>query len=175
MTTLQTSRLKLIPYCLADVDALYAVMKDERVMRHIAHGAMTREEVTELVERDVKRWQEIGMGWWTIREKSDDRVIGQICLKPVTELPEIEVGFALEPNAWGRGFAEEALTDVLRHGWEDRGLNRVVALVRRENLHSIKLLERCGFAFETELVLRKRTLFLYSIKSQLPISSPSLS
>jgi [ribosomal protein S5]-alanine N-acetyltransferase len=161
MTILQTSRLRLVPYRQNDIDSLYAIMRDARVMEHIGTGPMTRDEVSEVVERVEKRWKEIGMGWWTIRLNTDDRVIGQICLQPVSELPEIGVGYALEPSFWGRSFADEALIEVLRYASEDKRLKSVVALVRPENLHSINLLNRCGLIFETALPLRNKVLYLH--------------
>ena len=115
MTTLQTSRLKLAPYREADIDGLYSIMKDGCVMQHIGNGAMSRAEVVDLVDRVEKRWQSIGMGWWTIRLKTSDQVLGQICLQPLKELAEIEVGYALGPTWWGKGLAEEALGEVLRY------------------------------------------------------------
>jgi ribosomal-protein-alanine N-acetyltransferase len=163
MALLQTSRLRLAPYRQADIDSLHSIMKDERVMQHIGKGAMSRDEVVHLVERVEKRWRDIHMGWWTIRLKSNDQVLGQICLQPLTELPEIEVGYALEPASWGHGFAEEALAEVLRYAWEDKQLSSVVALVRPENVHSISLLVRSNFVFEAAL-LRSRTLHLYRIR-----------
>jgi RimJ/RimL family protein N-acetyltransferase len=60
-------------------------MADERVMRHIGKGPMSREEVAALIEPIERRWRDIGMGWWTIREKRDGRVIGQLCLQPLEE------------------------------------------------------------------------------------------
>jgi ribosomal-protein-alanine N-acetyltransferase len=161
MTILLTSRLRLAPYCLADIDSLHSIMKDERVMQHIGKGAMSRDEVVQLVNRVEKRWRDINMGWWTIRSKSNDRVLGQICLQPITELPEIGVGYALEPSSWGLGFAEEAMAEVLRYASEEKQLSSVVALVRPENLHSISLLARSKFVFESALPLRNKTLYLY--------------
>ena len=78
MTILQTSRLRLVPYRQGDIDSLYAIMRDRRVMQHIGKGPMARDEVCQLVDRVEKRWKDIGMGWWTIRLKMDDRVIGKI-------------------------------------------------------------------------------------------------
>lgn len=130
-------------------------------MQHIGKGAMSRDEVVQLVERVEKRWRDINMGWWTIRSKSSDRVLGQICLQPLSELPETGVGYALEPTSWGLGLAEEALAEVLRYAWEDKQLSSVVALVRPENLHSINLLTRSKFVFELALPLRNKTLHLY--------------
>jgi Acetyltransferase (GNAT) domain len=87
MTILQTSRLRLVPYRQGDIDSLYAIMRDRRVMQHIGKGPISRDEVCPLVDRVEKRWKDIGMGWWTIRLKKDDRVIGQICLQPLPEQP----------------------------------------------------------------------------------------
>jgi ribosomal-protein-alanine N-acetyltransferase len=158
MTTLQTSRLKLAPYRQADIDSLYS---DGRVMQHIGNGAMSHAEVVDLVDRVEKRWQSIGMGWWTIRLKISDQVLGQICLQPLRELSEIEVGYALGPTWWGKGFAEEALGEVLRYAREDKQLSSVVALVRPENLHSINLLVRSNFVLEASLPMRSKKLHLY--------------
>ena len=93
MTILQTSRLRLVPYRQGDIDSLYAIMRDRRVMQHIGKGPISRDEVCQLVDRVEKLWKDIGMGWWTIRLKKDDRVIGQICLQPLPELSEIGVGY----------------------------------------------------------------------------------
>jgi ribosomal-protein-alanine N-acetyltransferase len=161
MTVLQTSRLRLVPYHQADIDSLHSIMKNECVMQHIGKGAMSRDEVVQLVDRVERRWQDINMGWWTIRSKSNDQVLGQICLQPLTEPPEIEVGYALGPTWWGHGFAEEALNEVLRYAREDKQLSSVVALVRPENIHSINLLVRCNFVFEAALPLRNKTLHLW--------------
>jgi ribosomal-protein-alanine N-acetyltransferase len=109
MITLQTSRLKLGPYREADIDGLYSIMKDGRVMQHIGNGAMSRAEVVDLVDRVEKRWQSIGMGWWTIRLKTSDQVLGQICLQPLKELPEIEVGYALGPTWWEKDLRRKLL------------------------------------------------------------------
>jgi [ribosomal protein S5]-alanine N-acetyltransferase len=161
MTSLQTPRLRLTPYRQTDIDGLYAVMSDERVMRHVGNGAMSRAEVIEMVARVEKRWESIGMGWWTIRSKDNDRVLGQMCLQPARELPETEVGYGLAAASWGQGVAKEALTEVLRYAREEKKLSSVVATVRPENFHSIGLLVRSGFALETTLYTRGKALSVY--------------
>ena len=56
-----------------------------------------------------------------------------------------EIGFILHPDHWGRGFAEEALTLVLRRAFDVHGLSRVEADVDPRNVSSLKLLDRLGF------------------------------
>ena len=161
MTCLQTPRLRLAPYGPGDIDGLHSIMKDARVMAHVGNGAMSRTEVVELVARVEKRWQDIGMGWWAIRSRNDDEVLGYMCLQPSRELPEIEVGYGFAPASWGKGLAKEALREVLRYASEDRGLHSVVATVRPENLHSIGLLVRSDFVLETTLHKRNKALCIY--------------
>jgi RimJ/RimL family protein N-acetyltransferase len=159
---LTTSRLLLTPYTLADVDELHRVMSDQRVMQHIGKGALTREEVLEIVLRDTARWDTIGMGWWCIRLRDTRYLIGQICLRPDADAGEVAVGYALDADHWRRGYAREALGAVLRHGFATKALTRIVATVRPENSPSCALLETCGFRREPDVFVRSKTLRLYA-------------
>lgn len=62
-----TERLVLRPYEHRDVGDLHRVMANPLVMQHIGKGVMTRSDVVELVSRTVRSWEEIRMGWWTVR------------------------------------------------------------------------------------------------------------
>jgi [ribosomal protein S5]-alanine N-acetyltransferase len=162
MTTLFTQRLVLTPYSVKDIDELTTIMGNAQVMAHIGKGPLSPEEVAAVVEKAIQSWQQSGMGWWILRQKSDGNAIGQMCLKPLTELPEIEIGYALAPQSWGQGYADEAMSVVLSHTKVMRLLKRVVALVRPANTFSVGFLKRNGFEFEQEFFLRNKTLYLYS-------------
>jgi RimJ/RimL family protein N-acetyltransferase len=58
-------------------------------------------------------------------------------------VPETEVGYGLVPEAWGWGFATEALRAVLRH--TDESGVRIRASVAPENARSLRVLAKCGF------------------------------
>jgi ribosomal-protein-alanine N-acetyltransferase len=145
-----------------DVDELHRVMGDPEVMQHIGKGALTRPEVHDVVARSVAAWKETGMGWWTIRLNRDAYLIGQICLRPEKDLGEIAVGYGLDKSYWRQGYAKEALNAVVTYGFRDRGLKRIAALVRPENLPSCALLEQCGFRREPDVFLRNKTLHVYA-------------
>jgi len=168
---IQTPRLLLSPYVVEDVPALAEVMGNVAVMRHIGKGALDFDEVSATVARAIQHWKDTGMGWWSIKLTESDRLIGQICLKPATDLKEIEVGYALNPVAWGKGYGDEALRAVLHYATNARELTRVVATVRPENTHSIGLLSRCGFKFESDLWLRDKVLHLYVFPSPASIAT----
>lgn len=145
-----------------DVDELHRVMSNQDVMQHIGKGVLTRPEVQDIVSRVVAGWNETGMGWWTIRLKADDYLIGQICLRPEKDIGEIAVGYALDAAFWRQGYAREALEAVVAYGFDKKFLSRIVAIVRAENTVSRSLLERCGFSQESDVVVGTRTRCLYS-------------
>ena len=69
-------------------------------------------------------------------------------------MPDVDLGFALLPSYWHNGYAFEAATAVLSHGKESLGLDRIVAIVSKDNDRSRRLLERLGFHHESRVTLR---------------------
>ena len=63
-----------------------------------------------------------------------------------------EIGYAFDPAFGGRGLATEAAAAMLRLGFEDLGLHRVIARLDARNLPSARLCERLGMRLEARLV-----------------------
>jgi RimJ/RimL family protein N-acetyltransferase len=57
---------------------------------------------------------------------------------------EIEVGYRLAPNAWGRGYATEGARAVVRYGFADLGLDRIIGLTHPDNAASQRVLQKAG-------------------------------
>ena len=53
-----------------------------------------------------------------------------------------------EKDFWNKGYAKEALLDLLAFAFKERGLNRVSALVLEDNIASIRMHEKCGYIQE---------------------------
>lgn len=49
---------------------------------------------------------------------------------------------------WGQGYAREALTQILKFGFEERGLNRIEAHINADNHASLRMHEKCGYVRE---------------------------
>ncbi|MFN2369802.1 MAG: GNAT family N-acetyltransferase, partial [Candidatus Krumholzibacteriia bacterium] len=65
-----------------------------------------------------------------------------------------ELGYGLRADAWGQGYAAEAVGELLRFGFTELALHRVEADVDPRNEASVRLLERLGFTREG--LLRER-------------------
>jgi len=98
-----------------------------------------------------------GFGLYLLRERDPERALGTpvgICgLVQRTGLDDADLGFALLPTFWGRGYAVEAAAAVLGHARRDLGLLRVVAIVSAGNTPSVRVLEQLGFVYQRPVQL----------------------
>lgn len=149
MTEIVTERLTLRPLTADDLEWIAAFRGDADVMRFIgAAEPMTLEQSRERLDRYVACWAERGLGMFGVRELGGDAAIGWAGLQPLEETEEIEVGYAFGKAAWGRGIATEAARAVVRWGFEDLGLERIVAIAYPENDASRRVMQKLGMRHE---------------------------
>ena len=138
MTEIRTKRLCLRPARLDDLAAFHAILSHPVAM---AYWSTPPHE-----DLDQSRAWLQGMMDIPPAEGEDfavehqGRIIGKAGLY---RFPEI--GFILHPDAWGRGFAAEALQPVLRRAFDLHGLQTVEADVDPRNEASLTLLTKLGF------------------------------
>jgi len=91
-------------------------------------------------------WEAHGYGVWAVEEQAaPGRLIGRIGLSHHRLWPQdVEVGWALEPGMWGRGYATEGGRAALDHAFAAQGLELVVSIVHPENAASIAVMTRLG-------------------------------
>lgn len=92
------------------------------------------------------------LGYWAIEERSGGAPYGWVALKTLYRTNEIEIGYRLWPAAWGRGIATEAARRLLRYGFDDAGLRRIVAVTTRANTASRRVIEKLGMPLEKIMV-----------------------
>lgn len=89
-----------------------------------------------------------GFGYWAAIEKATGAFLGWFLFRPpmVPDPPpgEIEVGYRLHTAAWGRGFATEGAIALVRKGFTELGVERVVATTMTVNAGSRRVLEKTG-------------------------------
>lgn len=157
---LETDRLRLTPLTLNDLDLSQSLLCDPEVMRYV-DDPMTSEAVAKhMRDEATKRGAGGRIGIWAATEKQTGRKIGDAVLTPVPidkddidwseVVPErypagqVEVGYLLIPDAWGKGYATEICTRVLRFAFEETALSEVVATTDPENAKSQHVLQKCG-------------------------------
>ena len=63
----------------------------------------------------------------------------------ISDQGDLEIGYGLNPEHWGRGYATEALRALLPHWRASPGVRRVSAATSVSNVASARVLEKCGF------------------------------
>ncbi len=83
-----------------------------------------------------------GLGWWAVT--ADDRVVGNVLLKPDAATGHLEIGWHFAHGEQGRGYATEAGRALLTHAFETLRAPRVVATIVPDNLASRRVAEKLG-------------------------------
>jgi [ribosomal protein S5]-alanine N-acetyltransferase len=140
---IETARLRLRPMRDGDLDALAAIYEDPRVARWI--GEHAREDVAREIAYHAEQQAAHGYSFWAVEDRASGRFLGDCGLQPLQHRgPEIELGYDLHPDAWGRGVATEAARAALTYAFGPLGLDRVVAVVKPDHVASQRVLEKAG-------------------------------
>ena len=93
-----------------------------------------------LAHPDKWEWYAI----WTIESK-DGTHIGELCFKGIDESGSAEIGYGIVENHQGYGYATEAVSAAASWALEQKSIKRVTAEVDKDNIASIRVLEKSGF------------------------------
>ena len=145
---IKTERLLLRPFTMDDLDAFFALRADADVMRYISSPTPTTLEGTrERLSQVIEQYGELGFGFFAVVRQSDERLVGWCGLAPIDSVPEIEIGYGFAPDCWGRGYATEAARAIIKFGFEDLGLTRIVAVAFPENTGSTNVMKKLGMSY----------------------------
>ena len=147
-----------------DSEAVFEIFGDPEVMRYWSSPALKNlDAAADLIKEIHHFFDTRRLFQWGICLRESDEVIGTCTLLNLDLTHRrAEIGFALRRSVWGRGYASEAISLLLRFSFESLDLHRLEADVDPENERSIRLLERHGF--QREGYLRERWHHLGEIR-----------
>ena len=141
---LETARLVLRPWTLADHPAYARICADPRVMRYVGAGTPNPPEVTwRSMAGMLGHWDLLGYGIWALALR-DGGLVGHVGYIDVPGWPGFELAWLLGREHWGRGYAREAAGAALRVAFDGLGRERVISLIRPANAPSIRLAQALG-------------------------------
>jgi RimJ/RimL family protein N-acetyltransferase len=148
----ETNRLWLRRLAPEDVVPLLAVLGDAESMRYYPKP-FDREMVEAWVARNRERYEQDGFGLWAMVPKATGEVIGDcgLMVQIVDGTREVEVGYHVRRDLQNQGLATEAARACMEYGFERLGLDRIISLIRPENLPSRRVAEKNGLMIEKEV------------------------
>ena len=149
-------RLLLRPLTSRDIDALLAYRGREDVCRYVPFEPMTREGITERLTGQWARTELTGEGQSLTlgaEVSQTGELAGDIILFwHSEEHAGGEIGYVFNPSLGGRGYATEAVSMMLRLGFEELGMHRIIARIDERNDPSVRLARRVRMRQEARLV-----------------------
>lgn len=151
----ETPRLQLRELVPDDAEFVFRLVNEPSFLANIGDkGVKNLDDARHFIlEGPWTRQQKPGYGQFLIELKEDRTPIGVCGLLYREALGMTDVGLALLPEFWKRGYAFEAASAVMEYGRSKLGLDRIVGLTSQENLPSIKVLEKLGMTFETMITM----------------------
>jgi [ribosomal protein S5]-alanine N-acetyltransferase len=139
--------------------------QDERIAAWLG-GTSSPDETRERLERELDHWDERGFGRWALFDKVTGEFVGRGGLREVEidGRPEVELGYAIVAERWGRGLATELGEAAVGIGFRDLGLDELVAFTLPHNVASRRVMEKLGFAYEREFLWKGFDHALYRIR-----------
>jgi RimJ/RimL family protein N-acetyltransferase len=151
-----TERLLLRPFEPGDLDALVAIHGDPDVVRYVPWDVRDRtalrEVLKEKAQRTVLAEEGDGLNLAGVTADGGALVADMSLMWRSDEHRMGEVGYILHPAFTGRGYATEAARALLRLGFEEFGLHRIIGRIDARNTASARVLERLGMRREAHLV-----------------------
>jgi RimJ/RimL family protein N-acetyltransferase len=156
-TYLATDRLDLRPFAADEADLLIELDSDPAVMRFLSGGEPTAPEVVrDLVLPSLlaayERWDG-RFGLFAARETAGGAFVGWFCLRPERDGPldEVELGYRLRQDAWGKGYATEVAAALLEKAFAELDVRMVWGATMFHNRASQKVMEKVGMTVSRTL------------------------
>lgn len=153
---IETDRLILRRYVETDYDDLLKLQSNPDVTRFLLYDVRTPEQVKEALTgrlADVPMDRDGQALTVAVVLRDTGQHLGEVTLfMNSVEHRTGEIGYVFHPESHGHGYAAEASVELLRLGFEELGLHRIIARLDARNTGSVKLLERLGLRQEAHFV-----------------------
>ncbi len=141
---LETERLLLRQWRPDDLEPYAKLCADEDVMRYLGGKTFSRDEAWRHMAFLIGHWQLLGYGHFAVEEKATGRFIGRIGFLNPEGWPGFEIGWTLDRESWGKGYATEGARVALEYALTGLDQEHVISLIHPENQASMRVAERLG-------------------------------
>ena len=160
---LTTESLRLRQLLSTDAEEIFLLRSDTSVNQYLERQpTKTLEEAMEF----IKKIKDNAYLYWAIGQKTNDKLIGTICLFDVSEeLKKCEIGFELLTDQQGKGIMREAAMRIIEYAFQILELKTIEAYTHKDNCGSIKLLQKLKFISKDSNIDANSNLILFQLQS----------
>jgi len=142
----ETDRLIVRQYDFkTDAENFFSLNGDDDVMRYI-RATKTKEECDVFLKKAIDAYKINPLiGRWAADEKTTGKFVGSFAIIPIEGSEDIQLGYALLKESWGKGFASELTKSGLDYYFKNTNADHIYAIAERDNIASHKVLLKNGF------------------------------
>lgn len=164
---IKTKRLGLRFLQESDIKYLEALEGDAEVKKYFPDGPRDRNKTEDMIKRFISNRENKGLPNFLIFDLESGEFIGRVGFG-LTEDNEIEVGYVLHKNFWGKGIASEALSAMLAYAKENIKTDYIIAYADEGNVGSTRVMEKCGMQYYKTGIAKGIQCRFYKIKNKMP-------
>jgi RimJ/RimL family protein N-acetyltransferase len=161
MVLLETERLFLRQWVPDDWKRFRPLGTDPRVLEYLNTEPWSDERIQNFIYRGIKVAQDRGWILWPVIHREDAALIG-FCGFSDGFPPDVEIGWRLLPEYWGRGLATEAARAVMQYGFDTFHFDRVISVAHPDNRRSLRVMEKLGMTFEKRFLHKGAEVVCYA-------------
>lgn len=165
MIKITTERLLLRPFQSSDFKKVHQLLSDPAVMRFSLNGPYSKQQSMLFINQCILKSENNEPGLFAVIDKENNQLIGSCGFFPqkIQGKKELELGYRLLKNYWGKGFATEAAIAVKTYAFNVMRITRLISLIETQNNASVRVAEKNGFYLEKQLVYDARiSIALYA-------------
>ena len=162
---LETERLILRPMRATDIDSLYLIFTDRKVMAAFNHDPFTPEQMQAWLRRNLDHQNTYGYGLFSVILKKTGELIGDCGLEQMDDIGAAELGYDFQSAFWNQGYATEAARAVRDYAFGVLRLPELISLIRVGNLPSKRVAEKVGMTLVEEITRYENRYWKYSLKN----------
>jgi len=146
---IETERLLHRQFTFDDLAKLIELRSEDEVIKYLGGRTLQNPEAIEKrLQFYIDCYEKYGFGMCAMIWKESGEMIGWSGIQPLDNSPEIEVGYGMIKEFWGRGIGFETAQAWLNFGFREKNLERIVAVASPENTGSWRIMEKCGMTRE---------------------------
>lgn len=159
----QNDAIYLRKLSISDGKYFFELNNDPKVLKFTGDFPFFDLDAAKLFLSDYSNYKRDGYGRWAVCLQKNDEFIGWCGLRKSQESGLVDIGFRFYTSYWGKGYATMAARLCINYGFETLELSQIVANTYIENLASIRVLEKCGLAFNKNIMYDGREAVFYTI------------
>lgn len=161
---LETNRLVLRELHPSDAKSFYDLNSNANVIKYTGNSAFKNVDEARGFLEGYQDYKLNGYGRWAVIEKATDKFIGWCGLKFGEMKNETDIGFRFFEEEWNKGYATESAVACMQYGFENLKLKRIIGRAMKENIGSIKVLEKIGLKYEKDIEFDGKEAVIYAIE-----------